>query len=96
MVTEDIVKEKDTLIKKYEDKLNVVVDAGEDGMLPSEIIQELKEEVDDLEKERRTMIVELEMLKEDNTAIDMKITLLENEKSRGGKSGTVEGVFSGI
>ena len=84
VVTEDIVKEKDTLIKKYEDMLYGGLDAGEDGMLPSEIIQELKEEVDDLEKERRTMIVELEMLKEDNAEMDMKITLLEDEKSRGG------------
>ena len=54
-VTEDIVKEKDTLIKKYEDMLYGGMDAGEDGMLPSEIIQELKEEVEDLEKERRKM-----------------------------------------
>jgi chemotaxis protein MotB len=96
VVTEDIVKEKDTLIKKYEDMLYGGLDAGEDGMLPSEIIQELKEEVDDLEKERRTMIVELEMLKEDNAEMDMKITLLEDEKSRGGKGGGEEGGFSGI
>lgn len=91
VVTEDIVKEKDLLIKKYEDMLYGGLDAGEDGMLPSEIIQELKEEVDDLEKERRTMIVELEMLKEDNAEMDMKITLLEDEKGRGGKGGE-EGV----
>ncbi len=96
VVTEDIVKEKDTLIKKYEDMLYGGLDAGEDGMLPSEIIQELKEEVDDLEKERRTMIVELEMLKEDNAEMDMKITLLEDEKSRGGKGGGDESGFSGI
>ena len=96
VVTEDIVKDKDTLIKKYEDMLYGGPDAGEDGMLPSEIIQELKEEVEDLEKERRTMIVELEMLKEDNTEMDMKITLLEDDKGRGGKGGAEEGGFSGI
>ena len=95
VVTEDIVKEKDLLIKKYEDMLYGGLDAGEDGMLPSEIIQELKEEVDDLEKERRTMIVELEMLKEDNAEMDMKITLLEDEKGRGGKGGE-EGGFRPI
>lgn len=87
IVTEDIVKEKDTLIKKYEDMLYGGLDAGEDGMLPSEIIQELKEEVEDLEKERRSTIVELEMLREDNAEMDMKITLLEEEKGRGAKGG---------
>ena len=92
-VTEDIVKEKDALLKKYEDMLYGGMDAGEDGMLPSEIIQELKEEVDDLEKERRQMIVELEMLKEDNAEMDMKITLLEEEKGRSGKGGGESGEF---
>ncbi|MBT5027377.1 MAG: OmpA family protein [Nitrospina sp.] len=90
-VTEDIVKEKDTLLKKYEEMLYGGMDAGEDGMLPSEIIQELKEEVEDLEKERRQMIVELEMLKENNAEMDMKIVLLEEEKGRSGKGGGGEG-----
>lgn len=84
---EDIVKEKDNLIKKYEDMLYGGLDGDEDGMLPSEIIEELKEEVEDLEKERRTMIVELEMLREDNAEMDMKITLLEEEKGREHKGG---------
>ncbi len=92
-VTEDIVKEKDTLIKKYEDMLYGGMDAGEDGMLPSEIIQELKEEVEDLEKERRKMIVDLEMLKEDNAEMDMKITLMDEEKGRSGKGGGDSGDF---
>lgn len=92
-VTEDIVKEKDTLIKKYEDMLYGGMDAGEDGMLPSEIIQELKEEVEDLEKERRRMIVDMEMLKEDNAEMDMKITLMEEEKGRSGKGGGESGDF---
>jgi len=86
-VTEDIVREKDTLIKKYEDMLYGGMDEGEDGMLPSEIIQELKEEVEDLEKERRKMIVEMEMLKEDNAEMDMKITMMEDEKGRASKGG---------
>lgn len=90
-VTEDIVKEKDELIKKYEDMLYGGMDAGEDGMLPSEIIQELKEDVEDLEKERRRMMVDLEMLKEDNAEMDMKIVLLEEEKGRGSKGGGGEG-----
>ena len=88
---QDIVKEKDSLIKKYEDMLYGGMDAGEDGMLPSEIIQELKEEVEDLEKERRRMMVDLEMLKEDNAEMDMKIVLLEEEKGRSGKGGGGEG-----
>jgi chemotaxis protein MotB len=91
VVTEDIVKEKDTLLKKYEEMLYGGMDAGEDGMLPAEIIQELKEEVEDLEKERRKMIVELEMLKEDNAEMDMKIVLLEEEKGRSGKGGGGDG-----
>ena len=84
-VTDDIVQGKDALIKKYEGMLGGM-DAGEDGMLPSEIIQELKEEVEDLEKERSKMIVDLEMLKEDNAEMDMKIIQMEEEKGRGSDS----------
>ena len=90
-VTDDIVQGKDALIKQYEGMLGGM-DAGEDGMLPSEIIQELKEEVEDLEKERSKMIVDLEMLKEDNAEMDMKIIQMEEEKGRGldsrGEGGT--------
>ncbi len=84
-ITEDIAKEKDALIKKYEDMLGGM-DAGEDGMLPSEIIQELKEEVEDLEKESQRMTVDLEMLKDSNAEMDMKIGILEDEKQHGGGS----------
>jgi len=62
------------------------MDAGEDGMLPSEIIRELKEEVEDLEKERNKMTVDLEMLKDSNAEMDMKISILEDEKQHGGGS----------
>ena len=85
-ITEDVAKEKDALIKKYEDMFSGGMDAGEDGMLPSEIIRELKEEVEDLEKERSKMIVDLEMLKEDNAEMDMKIIQMEEEKGRGSDS----------
>ena len=57
-------REKDALIKKYEDMFSGDMDAGEDGVLSSEIIRELKEEVEDLEKERNKMTVDLEMLKD--------------------------------
>ena len=61
-VTDEIVQEKDALLKKYEDMLYGNVEAGEEGMLPAEIIQELKEDVQSLEKERKDLLVELEML----------------------------------
>jgi len=85
-ITEDIAKEKDALIKKYEDMFSGGMDAGEDGMLPSEIIRELKEEVEDLEKESQRMIVDMEMLKDSNAEMDMKIGILEDEKQHGGGS----------
>jgi len=84
-VTDDIVKEKDALIKKYEDMLNKGIEGEEDGMLPSEVILELKDEVEDLEKERRKMVVEMELLKKDNEEMDMKIILLEDELNKTGK-----------
>ena len=84
-VTDGIVQGKDALIKKYEGMLGGM-DAGEDGMLPSEIIQELKEEVEDLEKESQRMIVDMEMLKDSNAEMDMKIGILEDEKQHGGGS----------
>ena len=92
-ITEDVAKEKDALIKKYEDMFSGGMDAGEDGMLPSEIIRELKEEVEDLEKESQRMLVDMEMLKDSNAEMDMKIGILEDEKQHGGGSegGAVEG-----
>tara|TARA_Y100001960_G_C14763115_1_gene875274 strand:+ start:962 stop:2521 length:1560 start_codon:yes stop_codon:yes gene_type:complete len=90
--TEDIVKEKDALIKKYEDMLNKDMDTGEDGIIPSEAMMELKDEVADLEKERRKMVVEMSLLKKDNEDMDMKIILLEDElnKSGGGDSSNTD------
>ena len=92
-ITEDVAKEKDALIKKYEDMFSGGMDAGEEGILPSEIIRELKEEVEDLEKESQRMIVDMEMLKDSNAEMDMKIGILEDEKQHGGGSegGAVEG-----
>ena len=84
-ITEDVAKEKDALIKKYEDMFSGGMDAGEDGVLPSEIIRELKEEVEDLEKESQRMIVDMEMLKDSNAEMDMKIGILEDEKQHGTK-----------
>ena len=85
-ITGDIAKEKDALIKKYEDMFSGDMDAGEDGVLPSEIIRELKEEVEDLEKESQRMTVDMEMLKDSNAEMDMKIGILEDEKQHGGGS----------
>jgi len=83
--TDDIVNEKNALIKKYEDMLNAGMEAGEEGMLPSEVILELKDEVEDLEKERKKMVVQMELLKKDNEEMDMKIILLEDELNKTGK-----------
>ena len=49
--------------------------------------------VDALEKERKDMIVELEMLKEEHAEIEMKLTLLEDKKDSG-KSGGGESQVS--
>ena len=85
-ITGDVAREKDALIKKYEDMFSGGMDAGEDGILPSEIIRELQEEVEELEKERNKMTVDLEMLKDSNAEMDMKISILEDEKQHGGGS----------
>ncbi|PIQ99011.1 MAG: hypothetical protein COV66_14070 [Nitrospinae bacterium CG11_big_fil_rev_8_21_14_0_20_45_15] len=82
-----ILREKDEIIEKYEKMLYGGLDPEEEGMLPAEVIAELKEEIEDLEKERRNMIVELEMLREDNAEIEMKLTLLEEKKEGSGGGG---------
>ena len=84
-ISGDVAREKDALIKKYEDMFSGGMDAGEDGIPPSEIIRELQEEVEDLEKERNKMTVDLEMLKDSNAEMDMKIGILEDEKQHGTK-----------
>ncbi len=78
-VSEDLLKDKDRLIEKYEKMLYGQLDPSLEGMLPAEIIEELKEEVDALEQERVELAKELELIKEENSELESRLLLLEEQ-----------------
>lgn len=77
-----LIREKDEMIASYEKMIYGNVAPGQEGMLPAEIIVELKEELETLEEERKTMIVELEQLKETNSELEMKLSFGEKGGSK--------------
>lgn len=77
-----LIREKDEMIASYEKMIYGNVAPGQEGMLPAEIIVELKEELETLEEERKTMIVELEQLKEANSELEMKLSFGEKGGSK--------------
>lgn len=77
-----LIREKDEMIASYEKMIYGNVAPGQEGMLPAEIIVELKEELETLEEERKSMIVELEQLKEANSELEMKLSFGEKGGSK--------------
>ncbi|MBI5428139.1 MAG: OmpA family protein [Nitrospinae bacterium] len=90
---ENLIREKDQVIESYEKMLYGNVAPGMEGMLPSEIIVELQEELENLERERKDMIMELETLREQNEQLEMKVAI-QGEKS--GKSGDTGAGFRSL
>ncbi|OGW30018.1 MAG: hypothetical protein A3K09_05005 [Nitrospinae bacterium RIFCSPLOWO2_12_FULL_47_7] len=84
---EQLIREKDEMIASYEKMLYGNVAPGQEGMLPAEIIVELKEELETLEEERKTMIIELEELKETNDELEMKLSFGEKGGSKTAEGG---------
>ena len=80
--TADIVREKDFLIEKYEKMIYGETGLDQKDILPAAIIQELREEVEELEIEKRKMLEEMNLLKLDNEEMESRIFLLE-EKGNG-------------
>lgn len=93
--TQELIKEKDKLIKKLRDMASKGMEAagiGDDerfkDMPPVEIIIVLKEDVKKLEKEARKAKSRMEMLKEANEEIEMKLNLALDDKDKGSGGGT--------
>ncbi len=80
---EELIREKDDVIESYEKMLYGDAAPGQEGMLPSEIILELREDLDILEEERRKMELEMEKLGEANTELEMKLSLADEKDSSG-------------
>ena len=76
---ERLLREKDDLINNYEKMLYGNVDPGEEGMLPSEIIMDLKMELNDLLEERKKMVADLDKLQEYVSQLEMKVALSEEK-----------------
>jgi len=78
---EELLMEKDEVIASYEKMLYGETEAGQEGMLPSEIIEDLKEELKERLEEKKVIVTELEELKELNAELELKISLTEESST---------------
>jgi len=78
---EELLMEKDEVIASYEKMLYGETEAGQEGMLPSEIIEDLKEELKERLEEKKAIVTELEELKELNAELELKISLTEESST---------------
>ncbi len=76
---ERLLREKDDLIENYEKMLYGSVEPGEEGMLPSEIILDLKMELNELLEERKKMVTELDKLQDYIAQLEMKMSINEEK-----------------
>jgi len=83
VLSESLIDDKDKLIKKYEKMLYGDYDSK--GLLPSDIIEELKEELNTIKEEKSILILDLETLKEDHADMESKVILLEQIQEESGK-----------
>ena len=82
VLSESLIDDKDELIKKYE--LMLYGDYDSKGLLPSDIIEELKEELNTIKEEKSALILDLETLKEDHADMESKVILLEQRHEESG------------
>lgn len=78
--TQNLILEKNALIRKYEIMLYGDMPPGQRETAPTGIIQELKNEVEELQTEKNNVLLEMETLKEDNFELESKIHLMEEQK----------------
>jgi chemotaxis protein MotB len=78
---EELLMEKDEVIASYEKMLYGETEAGQEGMLPSEIIEDLKEELKERLEEKKAIVTELEEIKEINAELELKISLTEESST---------------
>jgi chemotaxis protein MotB len=78
---EELLMEKDEVIASYEKMLYGETEAGQEGMLPSEIIEDLKEELKERLEEKKAIVTELEEIKEINAELELKISLSEESST---------------
>ena len=92
--TKKLIQEKDELITKLKGVLAKGVDSTTmpeeiqaderfEGMQPAEIITLLKEDLDDLEKQRKKLKKRFEMLTETNEELQTKLDLASEDKGGG-------------
>ncbi len=90
---ERLLREKDDLIENYEKMLYGSVEPGEEGMLPSEIIMDLKLELNELLEERKKMVADLDKLQDYVAQLEMKVSM-NDEKDASEKMENRMGVES--
>ena len=95
---QQLIKEKDALIKKLKTVIKKDMDATDlpeaikkderfEGMKPIGILVILDEDIVGMEKERRKAKKRFEMLKETNEELESKVNLLSEEKAAGSATG---------
>jgi chemotaxis protein MotB len=68
-----LLKEKEDMIASYEKMLYGNITPDQEGMLPQEIIHELRLEIENLEEERKKMVIDMEQLEDLNNELEMKV-----------------------
>ncbi len=76
---ERLLREKDDLIENYEKMLYGSVEPGEEGMLPSEIIMDLKMELHEMMEERKKLVGDLDKLQDYIAQLEMKVSMNEEK-----------------
>ena len=74
---EKLLMEKDEVIASYEKMLYGETEADQEGMLPFEIIEDLKKELKERLEEKKMIVAELEEIKGINAELELKISLTE-------------------
>ena len=78
---ENIVEQKQSLIKKYEKYLYGNIAAEQKAFPPSAVIGELKSELEKLEEEHKQLMLEMEFLQEENGELESKILFFEEKET---------------
>lgn len=80
LITEKVIEQKKSLIRKYEKYLYGEVAPGKKRFPPSIVIRNMKNEIETLEEEHRQLNQGMKLLQEENDELESKIIFLEEKE----------------
>ncbi|MFQ5673655.1 MAG: OmpA family protein [Nitrospinales bacterium] len=85
---EQLLKEKDEIIASYEKMLYGETEAGQEGMLPSEIIADLKTELKERLEEKKQMVQQIEELTEMAQDLEVRLSMAKETDAAAALAGS--------